>query len=65
MLYRALGLISFFTVGGDEVKAWSIPQGTSAKKAAGAIHSDIEKGFIRAEVISFEDFKESGSVSAA
>jgi len=65
MLYRALGQISFFTVGEDEVKAWSIPQGTSAKKAAAAIHSDIEKGFIRAEVISFEDFKESGSVSAA
>jgi hypothetical protein len=64
-LYRALGLISFFTVGEDEVKAWSIPQGTSAKNAAGAIHSDIEKGFIRAEVISFEDFKESGSVGAA
>jgi ribosome-binding ATPase YchF (GTP1/OBG family) len=58
-------LISFFTVGEDEVKAWSIPRGTSAKKAAGAIHSDIEKGFIRAEVISFEDFKESGSVSVA
>jgi GTP-binding protein YchF len=65
MLYRALGLISFFTVGEDEVKAWSIPQGTSAKHAAGAIHSDIQKGFIRAEAISFEDFKESGSVSAA
>jgi GTP-binding protein YchF len=65
MLYQALGLISFFTVGEDEVKAWSIPRGTSAKKAAGAIHSDIEKGFIRAEVISFEDFKESGSVSVA
>lgn len=65
MLYKALGLISFFTVGEDEVKAWSIPQGTSAKNAAGVIHSDIEKGFIRAEVISFEDFKDNGSVSAA
>ena len=58
MLYEALGLISFFTVGEDEVKAWSIPQGPSAKNAAGAIHSDLQKGFIRAEVISFEDFKE-------
>ena len=65
MLYEALGLISFFTVGEDEVKAWSIPQGTSAKNAAGAIHSDIQKGFIRAEVISCEDFKETGSTSAA
>lgn len=64
-LYDVLGLISFFTVGEDEVKAWSIHRGTSAKQAAGRIHSDIERGFIRAEVISFEDFRATGSVSAA
>ncbi len=55
--YSLLGLISFFTVGEDEVKAWTIKKGTIAKKAAGEIHTDIEKGFIRAEVVKFEDFK--------
>ncbi len=64
-LYDLLGLASFFTVGEDEVKAWSIPNGTPAKAAAGKIHSDIAKGFIRAEVISYEDFRACGSVSAA
>ncbi len=54
--YKLLGLISFFTVGEDEVKAWTIKNGTIAKKAAGQIHSDIEKGFIRAEVVKFDDF---------
>ena len=54
--YEALGLISFFTVGQDEVKAWTIKKGTIAQTAAGKIHSDIEKGFIRAEVIGFDDF---------
>lgn len=54
--YETLGLISFFTVGEDEVKAWTIKNGTTAHKAAGKIHSDIEKGFIRAEVIGFDDF---------
>lgn len=53
--YRLLGLISFFTVGEDEVRAWTVAAGTPAQKAAGVIHSDIEKGFIRAEVISCED----------
>jgi GTP-binding protein YchF len=53
--YGLLGLISFFTVGDDEVRAWTIRRGTSAREAAGAIHSDIERGFIRAEVVGWED----------
>lgn len=59
--YETLGLISFFTVGADEVKAWTIRQGTTAKKAAGEIHSDLERGFIRAEVIKYNDLVELGS----
>lgn len=58
--YAALGLISFFTVGEDEVRAWTIKQGTNAVGAAGAIHSDLARGFIRAEVISFDDFRGGG-----
>jgi len=54
--YRLMGLLSFFTVGADEVKAWTIRDGTKAVQAAGVIHSDIERGFIRAEVVSFDDF---------
>ena len=54
--YDALGLISFFTVGQDEVKAWTIKKGSTAQKAAGKIHSDIERGFIRAETVGFDDF---------
>ncbi len=57
VVYSALGLISFFTVGEDEVKAWTIKKGTNFKKAAGKIHSDIERGFIRAEVAKFSDMK--------
>jgi len=60
--YDYLGLISFLTAGEDEVKAWTIKRGTTAKKAAGKIHSDIEKGFIRAEVCKFEHLKELGSM---
>jgi GTP-binding protein YchF len=58
--YAALGLISFFTVGEDEVRAWTITHGTNAVNAAGKIHSDLERGFIRAEVMSFEDFRSGG-----
>ncbi|NLP37034.1 MAG: DUF933 domain-containing protein, partial [Firmicutes bacterium] len=54
--YELLQLISFFTVGDDEVRAWTIHKETPARKAAGKIHSDIERGFIRAEVIGFEEF---------
>ena len=59
--YSLLDLISFFTAGDDEVRAWTITQGTVARKAAGKIHSDIERGFIRAEVIAYEDFIVLGS----
>ncbi len=60
--YRLLGLISFFTIGKDEVRAWTIKKGTTYHKAAGKVHSDMEKGFIKAEVISLNDFIESGSM---
>jgi GTP-binding protein YchF len=59
--YSLLDLISFLTAGEDECRAWSIKRGTTAHKAAGAIHSDIERGFIRAEVTRFEDLIELGS----
>jgi ribosome-binding ATPase YchF (GTP1/OBG family) len=54
--FSLLGRISFFTVGGDEVKAWVIPRGSRAPQASAAIHKDFERGFIRAEVVSYEDF---------
>ncbi len=57
-MYRTLGLVSFFTVGEDEVKAWTVKEGTPARQAAGKIHSDIERGFIRAEVVDYNDLKE-------
>ena len=63
--YALLGLISFLTVGEDEVRAWTIRQGAVAVEAGGVIHSDIERGFIRAEVISFENLVESGSMASA
>ncbi len=63
--YELLGLQSFFTVGDDEVRAWTIPRGATAVEAAGVIHSDLERGFIRAEVISYQDFIDSGSLSEA
>ncbi|NLK33838.1 MAG: redox-regulated ATPase YchF [Gracilibacteraceae bacterium] len=61
--YDYLGLISFLTVGEDEVKAWTIRKGTNARKAAGKIHSDIERGFIRAEVVKFKDIEALGSMA--
>jgi hypothetical protein len=63
--YSTLGLMSFLTAGEKEVRAWTIPQGSRAQDAAGAIHSDIARGFIRAEVISYEDLLRSGSHVAA
>jgi GTP-binding protein YchF len=59
--YALLNLISFFTTGEDEVRAWTVAQGTAARKAAGKIHSDIERGFIRAEVMAYDDFIVYGS----
>jgi ribosome-binding ATPase YchF (GTP1/OBG family) len=55
--YAALGYISFFTVGEDEVRAWTIRKGSTAVEAAGKIHTDIARTFIRAEVIPFDDFR--------
>lgn len=63
--YDLLGLISYLTAGTPEVRAWTIKKGTKAPQAAGKIHSDFEKGFIRAEVISFENLMENGSLAAA
>jgi GTP-binding protein YchF len=63
--YELLGLISFFTIVSDELRAWPIKNGTSALKAAGKIHSDMERGFIRAEVISYDELVKCGSLSEA
>ena len=63
--YDRLGLVSFFTVGEDEVRAWPVAAGTNAKHAAGKIHSDIEHGFIRAEIVAYDDLIRLGSYAAA
>jgi ribosome-binding ATPase YchF (GTP1/OBG family) len=63
--YELLGLISFLTAGEDECRAWTITRGTKAPQAAGKIHTDFERGFIRAEVVAFEDLKACGSIAAA
>jgi ribosome-binding ATPase len=62
--YDALGLISFFTMNEEEVRAWTIPDGLNAQKSAGVIHTDFERGFIRADVIPFHKFEQYGSFSA-
>jgi ribosome-binding ATPase len=62
--YELLGYISFFTVGDDECRAWSIPRGTAAQVAAGEIHSDIARGFIRAEVVAYDALVARGSMAA-
>lgn len=63
--YHMLGLMSFLTAGEKEVRAWTIPIGTKAPHAAGEIHTDIERGFIRAEIVSYDDLTASGSMNAA
>jgi ribosome-binding ATPase len=63
--YHLLGLMSFLTAGEKEVRAWTIPQGTRAQTAAGTIHSDIERGFIRAEIVSYNDLIAAGSYATA
>ncbi len=63
--YRLLGLMSFLTAGEKEVRAWTIPRGTRAPQAAGTIHTDIERGFIRAEVVGYEELLRAGSYAAA
>ncbi|HCX79482.1 MAG TPA: redox-regulated ATPase YchF, partial [Firmicutes bacterium] len=62
--YTLLGLIAFFTVGSDEVRAWALKQGGTAVDAAGTIHSDLARGFIRADVLSYEDLIQLGSEAA-
>ena len=59
--YDILGLATYFTVGSDEVRAWTFKKGMNAKECAGIIHTDFEKGFIKAEVISYEDLIQCGS----
>ena len=63
--YALLGLISYLTAGPDEVRAWTIKRGTKAPQAAGKIHSDFERGFIRAEIVAFDDLKACGTMAAA
>ena len=63
--YNLLGLMSFLTAGEQEVRAWTIKKGTKAPEAAGKIHSDIERGFIRAEIVSYDDLTREGSMNAA
>ena len=63
--YELLGLISFLTCGSDECRAWTIKKGTKAPQAAGKIHSDFERGFIRAEIVAFKDLETCGSMAAA
>jgi len=62
--FAQLGLISFLTTGSDEVRAWPIHAGETAREAAGAVHSDIQRGFIRAEVVSYDDFMQHGNMKA-
>ena len=63
--YRILGLISYLTAGETETRAWTIVKGTKAPQAAGKIHSDFERGFIRAEVVNYQDLLDCGSYTAA
>src|SRR5690606_25823728 len=63
--YALLDLVTYFTTGPKEARAWTVPRGTRAPQAAGIIHTDFEKGFIRAETISYEDFTTLGGEAAA
>jgi len=63
--YELLGLITFFTMESGELKAWTVKNGTTALKAAGNIHSDMERGFIKAEVISYDELIKTGSLARA
>jgi ribosome-binding ATPase YchF (GTP1/OBG family) len=65
LCFEVLGLVSFLTVGPEEVRAWPVPAGTLAPQAAGTVHSDMERGFIRAEVVSFDDLARLGSMAEA
>ena len=63
--YKLLGLISYLTAGEPEVRAWTITEGTKAPQAAGKIHTDFERGFIKAEVVNYQDLLDNGSLAAA
>lgn len=63
--YELLGLITFFTIGDEETRAWTVAKGAKAPEAGGAIHSDFERGFIRAETIGYAEFERVGSLRAA
>jgi hypothetical protein len=63
--YELTGLISFFTVGPDECRAWNVPRGATAPQAAGKIHTDLERGFIRAEVVRWDELLAGGSIAEA
>ena len=63
--YDVVGLITFLTIGDDEVRAWELPKGTPASRAAGRIHTDFEQGFIRAEVVEFDDLVACGGFAEA
>jgi ribosome-binding ATPase YchF (GTP1/OBG family) len=63
--YELLALITFFTAGPKEARAWTVPRGTKAPRAAGTIHTDFEKGFIRAETIAYQDFVACGGEAGA
>jgi ribosome-binding ATPase YchF (GTP1/OBG family) len=63
--FRALGLQTFLTAGPKEVRAWTIPHGATAPEAAGVIHTDFQRGFIKAEIVAFDDLVASGSIPAA
>jgi len=63
--YNLLGLITFYTAAGGQLRAWTVPEGTTASRAAGKIHTDMERGFIRAEVLHYEDFLRAGDIVAA
>ena len=63
--YRLLGLETYFTAGEQEVRAWTIHRGDTAPQAAGVIHTDFERGFIKAEIVSYDDLVEAGSMAAA
>ena len=63
--FRLLGLQTFFTIGDNEVRAWTLRTGALAPEAAGRVHTDFQRGFIRAETIAFDEFRELGSMKAA
>jgi len=64
-IFHGMNQIVFFTVGEDECRAWAIPKGATSPQGAGQIHTDLERGFVRAEVVSYEDFKKHGSMKEA